>query len=235
MNILITGSSGGIGSGILSALQQNKENLLFVHYHSKKPQETTNQQPIQGDLLSESDVEKLTKIINDKGGVDVIIHSVSLPTKIEPFFDKTWHEFQSHIDVQVKSLFLLSKYLSPSMKRNKFGRIISLASEYTIGRPPTKLSDYITAKHALVGLTKSLAVELGPFGITANCISAGLTETPLTAHLPNKLKEIIKIQTPTQKLTTPDDIAELVKFLIASSANMINGENILINGGYTMR
>ncbi len=121
------------------------------------------------------------------------------------------------------------------MKKKKFGRIIALASEYTVGRPPVKLADYIAAKYALVGLIKSLAVELGPYGITANCISPGLTPTTLTSHLPNKLVEIVSNQTPRKMLTTTQDIASLVRYLASPEAGMITGENIVVNGGYTMR
>ena len=120
------------------------------------------------------------------------------------------------------------------MKENKHGKIVSILTSYAVGTPPNKLSPYITAKYSLLGLSKSLAVELGPWGITVNCISPSMTSTPLIENLPAKLKEITASQIPLKRLAEPADIASAAVFLSSEHSSFISGENILISGGQTM-
>lgn len=243
MNILITGASGGMGAAIVSAFASEKHELFLQYRDPKKKRSLQSQYPnssasfhfLHADLTNERDLQALVQYIEKHGGVDVVIHSVSAPTAMANITDKIWKDFETHIHIQAKSLFFILKQVVPGMMKKRFGRIIALASEYTTSRPPTKLADYITAKYALVGFIKAAAVELGQFGITANCISPGISDTELTSHLPHKLKDIIAQQTPLKRLTTPDDVASLVTFLSSSQAGMITGENFLINGGYIMR
>ena len=120
------------------------------------------------------------------------------------------------------------------MKEQKRGKIVSILTSYTVGSPPNRLSHYVTAKHSLLGLSKALAVELGPFGITFNSISPSMTNTPLIEHLPSKLKEITANQIPLKRLAEPHDIASVAVFLCSKNSDFINGENILVSGGHTM-
>lgn len=247
MNILITGANGGIGSEIVKVLADSS--LLepphhFYLHHFRKEGKKTLQKITQGlpgtfeylpcDFMVQEQLDIFLDTLRDKK-IDCLIHSVSLPTTLSDLLNKDWEDFEKHWQTQVKSFFLLIKTVAISMQQRRFGRIVSIATEYTVGRPPAKLADYVVAKSALVALTKSAAIELGKFGITCNSISPGLTQTPLTDHLPNKLKEIIAAQTPTGRLTTPQDISSLLAFLCSKAAGQINGENIVINGGYTLR
>ena len=142
---------------------------------------------------------------------------------------------QKQFDLQMKSFFQISKSIVPQMKSNKFGKIISILTSYLIGKPPNLLADYIVAKYSLLGMTKCMATELGPFGIRVNSVSPSMVNTPLTESLPKKLKEITKSQVPLEsKLAEPVDIAKVVHFLCSESANYITGENILVTGGATM-
>ena len=234
MNILITGAAGGMGGAITQVLSGTKHRLL-LQYHHALPASPKDSLLISADLVSKSAIQTLIESVKQAGGADIIIHCATLPIVNDNIWEKSWATFEQHLKIQVQPLLMLIHSLVPGMKKKHFGRIIALGSEYTVGRPPGKLADYITAKYALLGLVKSLAVELGPFGITANCVSPGLTATHLTRHLPRKYMELVATQTPRQQLTLPDDVANLVRFLCAPESGMISGENILINGGYTMR
>jgi 3-oxoacyl-[acyl-carrier protein] reductase len=120
------------------------------------------------------------------------------------------------------------------MKERKRGKIISILTSYTVGRPPNNISPYLVGKYSLLGLSKSLAVELGPYGITINCISPSMTNTPLIEKLPSKLKEITASQIPLGKLAEPKNVASVALFLCSDHADYISGENILVTGAQTM-
>jgi 3-oxoacyl-[acyl-carrier protein] reductase len=96
------------------------------------------------------------------------------------------------------------------------------------------LSSYVTAKHSSLGLSKSLAVELGPFGINVNCVSPSLIDDSLTSFMPSKLKEIIVSQTPMKRLAEPIDVAKAVLFLCSNLSDFITGENMLVTGGQSI-
>lgn len=243
MNILITGASGGMGRAIVRALADNGHTFFLQHHDARKKLELISEHSnfkgiyhfLSADLTDSDELDVLLDFVDQHGGADSVIHSVSLPTKISGITTKSWNDFEDHLNIQVKSLFQIVKRLTPKMMQKQFGRIIALASEYTVSRPPPKLADYVTAKYAMVGLMKMFAVEFGQFGITSNCISPGLTSTELTRQLPIKLKDIIAQQTPLKRLSTPQDVSALVKFLSSPEASMITGENFLVNGGYVMR
>ena len=148
--------------------------------------------------------------------------------------EKNWAEYQKHIELQTKSFFQIIKLLVPIMKTKKHGKIVNILTAYTNGKPPTGISDYIVGKYSLLGLAKSLAVEVGKDGITVNCISPSMTETPLISHLPEKLKEFSANQVPIGRLAKPSDIASLALFLCSKQSDYISGENIMVSGGSIM-
>ena len=116
----------------------------------------------------------------------------------------------------------------------KKGRIITILSSSVIGKPPSRMTSYVTGKYSLLGLSKILAVELGAYGITVNCISPSLVETNLTKHFPQKLRDFTVNQTPTKKMVKPEDIASIASFLCTDSADSISGENIIVSGAHTL-
>jgi NAD(P)-dependent dehydrogenase (short-subunit alcohol dehydrogenase family) len=120
------------------------------------------------------------------------------------------------------------------MKQQKKGRIINILTSYTIGSPPSSLSDYVTSKYAVLGLTKSLARELGKYNITVNAVSPGFIKNKFTKNIPEKFSEILISQTPLGRLTTTADIAKIVLFLCSDEADFITGENINLSGGQVM-
>ena len=124
--------------------------------------------------------------------------------------------------------------LIPLMKTKKRGKIVNILTAYANGKPPTGISDYIVGKYSLLGLAKSLAVEVGKDGITVNCISPSMTETSLISHLPEKLKEFSASQVPIGRLAKPSDIASLALFLCSKQSDYISGENIIVSGGSIM-
>lgn len=188
----------------------------------------------QVDLL---DSEMLTitmeKIIKSSK-VDVFIHAATMPIINHKVSDTRWEDYQMHIDIQAGSFLRIVQAILPSMTVNRRGKIISILTAATVGRPPSGMSDYVVGKYSLLGLSKSMAVELGHLGITVNCVSPSMTNTPLTEKFPHKLKEIASSQVPLGRLAEPSDIASVVLFLCSEHSNYISGENFLVTGGQTM-
>jgi len=120
------------------------------------------------------------------------------------------------------------------MKEAKWGRVIFITTQYTESTPPAELLPYITAKNALNGFAKSLAVELAPYNINVNMVSPGMTETDLIADVPSKARMLVAAKTPMRRLGKAKDVADAVAFLASDKANYITGETIRVNGGQVM-
>jgi len=241
--ILITGANGGIGSSISEKLLKNNGNLVLLYHKnrtqidkllSKNLDLKDSSEIYQVDLFDENQLAKILTEILNPGKIDIFIHSVSLPLEHKPVTDITWKDFQSNIELQTKSFLQIVKSLIPSLKESKPGKIICILSSATVGKPPTKMSHYIVGKYSLLGLVKSLSVELANYGITVNCISPSMTDTPLIDKFPTKLKEISSNQNPLGRLVKPDEIASAVLFLCSKNSDFISGENLLITGAETM-
>lgn len=238
--ILITGATGGIGSAIARKLV-GENATLFLHYHSveeklKLEKELAGKSVrfFKADLTNNREIGNMMKEISKIGNIDIVVHCASLPIKEGETIEKAWKQFQDHIQIQAGALLEITKKAIPAMKAKKRGKIINVLSEVVTGRPPSRMTDYIVGKYALLGLSKCLAVEYSEFNITCNCVSPGLTDTNLTASFPKKLKENIASQTPLGRICTPEDVAAVVSFLCSNASDFVNGENIRVNGGYLM-
>ena len=144
-----------------------------------------------------------------------------------------WSDIEAHLFNQIKGNFNLSKVLGKHLKIQGFGKIITLNSQY-LDTPVNNWLHYITGKGALYGFTKSLALELAPFGIQVNSISPGLTDTDIIAEMPEKLKLLSIAKTPLRRIANPKDIANLVVFIASDKANFFSGETFRLNGGQYM-
>jgi 3-oxoacyl-[acyl-carrier protein] reductase len=136
--------------------------------------------------------------------------------------------------VQVKGFFYIVKQLMDQMKQKKKVKFIVISTEYCIGKPPAGLSDYITAKYGLLGLSKCMAVELAQYGSTVNIISPGMVETPLLKGVPSIFKEMNAEQNPFGRIATPKDVTGAILFLASDTSDYLNGTNITVNGGGVM-
>ena len=154
--------------------------------------------------------------------------SIKIPRK--SFRELEWRDISEQFDFHVKSVFEVSKTFLDLLSKGRPGKIINIGT-LAHDRPNADWAHYITAKSALVGLPKAMAFELGPKGIRVNLVSPGLTDTELTADIPEKIKLITASQTPLRKLATVEDVAGARSFLASDKSNFLTGENIRINGG----
>lgn len=239
---LVIGGTGGIGSEIVRAFIKNGMNVCATYYNDKDTAEKIVSElngdkvsVYQMDLGDEMSVKEAVQKMTDKyKTIDVVVFSATLQTKNKQLLSMEWEDFQRHIDTQAKGLFYVTKNLMNQIKEKYRTKFIVILTEYCIGRPPTGLSDYVTAKYSLMGLAKSMASELAKYGCTVNMVSPGMTETDLIADLPPKLVEINAQNNPLKRIAQPGDVAKAVLFLASDNADYINGANIMVNGGGVM-
>ena len=207
----VVGGAGGVGSATVKLL---KELGYSVAVLDRKNCDVV-------DEISVSNAFK--KIENEEGVVDIVVYVPSAPITPKPIFHKHWDDFSKHLDVQVKGLFFVFSALSKSIIGGHKIKFIILSTEYCIGAPPLMFSDYITAKYALLGLSKCLAVELTRFNSTLAIISPGPINTKLLTNPTHDLK-----------VSEPEDIAKVILFLAENESEFLNGANINVNGGSVM-
>ncbi len=236
--ILITGGSRGLGSRFVERLAAEKDRMIYFTYNTSVDKAAAleerfgNVTGVKCDQSNDKDIlDCVSKIESEQGGVDILVNNACPSFKPVDFLNTDWKMFQDIIDVDVKGSYLFSRECGKIMKKQGSGKIINILSSTIVNLPPKKLSFYVTAKHALLGLSKVTAVELCKCGITVNMISPGLMDTDLSAYLPKKYIEMFIDKHPMKRITTTDDVADALEFLISDKAQFINGVNIPVNGG----
>ena len=243
MNILITGAAGGIGEAIAKAFAKNGYNII-LHYSKseekafsiKKDLEATygvKVIPVKADLCSNDEIEALAKkALSEFGTIDVLINNAGIAHQ-ELFQLCSDEKAKEIFDVNIMSAMKLTKEILPSMIKNHSGRIINISSMWGICGASCEVH-YSASKSALIGFTKALSKEVGPSGITVNCICPGFIDTKMNAHFSEEdVKEIVDC-TPMMRKGTGEDVAYLCEFLSSEKAGFITGQIISVDGGYSV-
>jgi len=237
---LIVGGNGGIGLSatkkllddgfkVFATYNRNKDKLEQI---SNYPELSKNLEIIKLNATSDSEVKKkVTEILKEEEKIDVIVLSVSEIYKNIRIFELGWDEISINFNNQVKSLYNLYNSMREQIKSKVKTKFIILLSDVCISLPPKGFTHYVSSKYALMGLAKSLSVELAPYKTTVNMISPGMVETDMLINMPKKLLEINANQNPLGRNGNTEDVASVISFLASDSADYINGINIPINGG----
>jgi len=239
---LVTGGSGGIGSAIVKRLSSTGLRVAIGYRKSQEAAERAAEavrsaggtaETFETDLDEPQAASALVeRVLHTFGRVDVVVHCATPPIPLGHVRDGLrYQDFESLFNVYVGGTLALVQAAVPGMAERKFGRLIFFGTAAMGGAPPAKWAAYLTAKHALWGLVKCLAVELGPFGITSNMVSPGMTVTALTAEVPARVRELEAATNPMRRLATPQDTAGVVAFLMSEAAGYMNGANIPVTGG----
>tara|TARA_Y200000002_G_scaffold319861_1_gene279423 strand:- start:3131 stop:3880 length:750 start_codon:yes stop_codon:yes gene_type:complete len=237
---LVIGGNGGIGSSSVVKLLDDGFNVVASYKNNKHRLEEILQNHryqerlklIHLDASSDDDMKsKINELVALYGSIDIIVFSISEEYKNIRIFNLQWEFLSNQLTNQLKSLHNLYSSLSGQIKNNVNTKFIILLSEVCFGSPPKGFSHYVTAKYALLGFAKSLAIELSAYNSTVNMISPGMIETDLLSNLPRKLIEINASQNPLGRNGSAEDIASLISFLASDKADYLNGINIPVNGG----
>lgn len=238
---LITGGTRGIGAAIARKLASDGFKIAAA-YHSNKhaAEELLTQitssgghaQIYGGDLFTDGSGTKLVnKVLHDFGRVDVVIHAATQPLTTLPLLELEIGQFRHFWRMQVEVAHELMQAASPGMIERRNGRFIFIGTSALFGAPPVKMAAYVTAKQALQGLARCMALELGPHQITTNLISPGMTITDLGADIPQRIKEAEARRVPVRRLARVEDTATLAALLASEAGSYINGQNLPVTGG----
>ena len=235
--VLITGGSRGIGRETVRTFSKNGYNVAFTYKSSREEADAlareTGALAIMADSSNEADViSAVNKTINAYGRIDCLVNNAAI-SSFSLFTDITLEDWNNMLGVNLTGAFLYSKYVIPDMLKRKAGRIINISSMWGLVGSSCEVH-YSTAKAGLIGMTKALAKELGPSGITVNAVAPGVINTDMNAALSVEDREALINDTPLMRIGEPSDIAEAILFLADDKASFITGEVINISGGYVI-
>ena len=233
---LVTGAASGIGAAIVSRLEREGVTVVGTDIHPGNG-------IVVADLTDSDEVEKLSAkagapdfLINVAGGPVAPSREHTLPDlpkksmPLEEVDEKSWHAV---LAANLTTAFLVCREFAPRMKKRKFGRIVNFASIAARRGSDRVGVHYAAAKGGIIGLTKTLALELGPHGITVNAIAPGFIRTPriAAADWGNASPAFIE-SLPLRRAGTPDDIAGVVAMLCSEAGGYVSGATIDVNGGW---
>lgn len=240
---LVTGASRGLGAAIARSLAGRGAKVAINYFASAEKANALAgavrksggvAQTFHADVREESQVERMTdEVARALGPIDILVLNATGPQPMLPIEEITWQSCLTQLEFFVKSPLLLVKSVLAGMKERKHGRIIQIGSEVFesgLGR----FSDYVAAKGAQLGLTRSWARELGPWGITVNIVSPGWIPTERHAGIPASSMEEYAAHTALKRMGEPHEVGETVAFLASDAAAFITGQKISVNGGNTL-
>lgn len=236
---IVTGASRGIGRAIAKKLAFMGANLVLNYRKSADEIDTLIEEikeyevqtlVVQGDVSSFEDCKKIADEAKEKfGSIDVLINNAGI-TKDALILRMTEEDFDKVISVNLKGVYNCSKHIAPIMLKQRSGKIINISSVVGVAGNAGQCN-YAAAKAGVIGITKTLAKELGSRGITVNAVAPGYIKTDMTDALSEKVKKSIEDVLPLKRLGTPEDVAEAVGFLASDKASYITGQVLHVDGG----
>lgn len=229
---LITGGSRGIGAACARVLAAGGHRVTIQYLISEAASQALAAEvggsAVRADV---SDAGQVRQMFDTAGPVDILVCSAGI-SLIKLFTDTTEEEWRRLLDTNLGGVINCCQAAVPHMVRRKHGRIIIISSVWGVTGASCE-AVYSASKAALIGLTKSLAKELGPSGITVNCAAPGVIDTDMNRHLTPDVREELVSNTPLGRIGTPEDVAALVRFLASDEAGFITGQVIGVDGGFT--
>lgn len=239
---VVTGGSRGIGRVICLELAKKGYDIVTCYTKGAQAAEETiacckqsgvNGVALQCDVSNQESVTAFfEEIKNQFGTIDVLVNNAGI-TKDDLILRMTEDAFMQVLDTNLKGAFLCSKAAAKMMLKNKYGRIISISSVVGLGGNAGQ-ANYAASKAGLIGMTKSIAKELGGKGITANAVAPGFIQTDMTDVLSDQVKDALLKQIPRKALGKPEDVAAAVCFLASEEAGYITGQVLAVDGGMSM-
>ena len=240
--VLITGASRGIGRATALRFAREGYNIVINYLRSvdaaynllhELQDYPCNAILIQADITNRVQVRGMvSQSLTQFGAIDVLVNNSGIAQQ-KLFTDITEDEWNNMFDVNVKGAFHCCQFVLPDMIPRKEGRIINVSSMWGITGASCEVH-YSASKAAVIGLTKALAKEVGPSGITVNCVAPGVIDTDMNACLRPEDLAALREETPLGRLGRPEDIANLIYYLASEQASFITGQVIGADGGFVI-
>jgi 3-oxoacyl-[acyl-carrier protein] reductase len=240
---LVTGASRGLGAAIATELAATGVRVA-VNYFQNQAAATRvcaaitaaggHALPFPADVRNEAEVARLVaEVTAALGPIDILVPNATGPQPFLSIEEQSWQAYLDQLEFFVKSPLLLLKQLLPGMKSRRFGRIINIGSEVVdLGNP--RFANYVAAKAAQLGLTRSWALELATTGITVNLVAPGWIPTERHASATPAEFAAYTAGVPMKRMGAPEDVAKLVAFLAGPDASFITGQKFAVNGANTL-
>lgn len=236
---LITGASGGIGAACARRfIRDGYAVMLQYHTHKAEAEAITKSILDAGgraasfcaDISDPAQAEALVQeTLRQFSSLDVLVNNAGIAL-CKMFCDTTNEDWNKLLSVNLMGAVYTTRAALPTMVHNKSGHIVNLSSIWGMVGASCEVA-YSATKAAIIGLTKGLAKELGPSGISVNCVAPGVIDTPMNAGLDNEALAALAEETPLEKIGTPEDVADAVFFLANKNNRFITGQVLSPNGG----
>jgi 3-oxoacyl-[acyl-carrier protein] reductase len=239
--VLVTGATRGIGKAIAEdfyhagaslILTGTNPNVIDQLNENIKKHSIERKRYIQADFSNDESLQTFLEELSQYDRIDVCVNNAGI-NRINLVEDTRIEDFDLIHRVNIRAPFLICRQLAPRMKAANYGRIVNIASIWSIITRPGR-SIYTASKFGLDGMSRTLAVELAQDNVLVNTVSPGFTLTELTktTNTPEEIKEIAD-QIPAKRMAQPEEIAKIVLFLASDLNTYITGQNIVVDGGYT--
>ena len=240
---MITGSSRGMGKAEAYEFASRGYDVIVHYVNSKEAAENISEDikkkygvktaVMRADLANESEVRELaSKALEVFGRVDVLVNNAGIALYDE-FQKKTVQGFEQSMQVNLYAPFLLTQILGAEMVKNKYGKIVNIATIDVMTTYNAESAEYDASKAALISLTKTSSLQFAPY-VNVNCVCPGWVATDMNKDLPQELLDYQASKTCKGRMAKPEEVAKLVAFLACDDAEFIDGEVIKIDGGYKL-
>ena len=246
---IVTGASRGIGRAIALKLAREGADVVIaaktvepdprlpgtIHDVAREVEALGRRAlAIQTNVRQEADIERMVEeTLKTFGRVDILVNNAGALWWY-PVLETPAKRFDLVMDVNVRAAFLSARAVLPIMIKQQHGKVISLTTVYTNGTPPPGFAGYLAAKSALLGLSRALAVEYAAQHILFNVISPGFTDTDLTNHVPEMLKQRMAAEIPSRRIGEAIDVAKAIVIMASRYTDYIVGGQLLVCGGSTI-
>jgi 3-oxoacyl-[acyl-carrier protein] reductase len=236
---LVTGGARGIGAATASRFAAEGASVVIADFDETAAAETAaaiGGRAVRCDVTSRADVDDAVAAAIELGGtIDILVTCAGI-IRDNMLFKMSDDDFGAVIDTHLKGSFLAAQASQRHMVEQKSGKIVFISSTSALGNRGQ--TNYSTAKAGLQGMTKTLAIELGPFNVNVNCVAPGFIETAMTEQTAERMgvpfdqfKEAVAAQTPLRRVGTPEDVAGTIAFLCSEDASYVSGQVIYVAGG----